>query len=117
MAEQHTPIPWTIPDKRFVQLQVPKKAPAAERIGYRVYRGKDDFVEVEATGIAEAIEKSGIKEPVKLERIGITTVSIYRAGELSHLSGYGGEDRMQQAMEKQKAEANMPSEQKPAAEV
>lgn len=120
----HKPIPWLVPDKRFVQLQVPKKTPQAVRQGYRVYSGKEEFVEVEAATIGEAIEKSGVKEPLKLERMGIASITIYREGELEHLSGYGGTDRMQKAMEQAAVQQKIAGEanagesagEKPAAE-
>jgi predicted transcriptional regulator len=95
----HKPIPWLVPDKTFKPLKIPtKQAYAAGQKGYRVYRAGGGFVDVQAETVAEAIAKSGISEPQKLERLGITRPNIYQAAELASISGYDVADKMQQAM-------------------
>lgn len=46
------------------------------RQGYRVYKNHTEFVEIEALLASEAVEKSGITAPYKVERIGMVSASI-----------------------------------------
>jgi hypothetical protein len=51
--------------------------------GYRVYTDKDNFQMIPAQTVAEAIEKSGIKSPFKIEPAGVITKSIFTQAELA----------------------------------
>lgn len=53
--------------------------------GYKVYTDKDNFNLVEATTAAEAIEKSGIKNPYKILPADYVTRSIFAQSELAEL--------------------------------
>lgn len=50
--------------------------------GYRVYTDKNNFQVVEAATAAEAIEKSGIRTPYKIEPAGVIKKSIFTQAEL-----------------------------------
>ncbi len=53
--------------QKFTKLPLQEKK--KEDIGegqYRIYKNKTEFVTVEATFAAEAIEKSGIKDPYRV---------------------------------------------------
>ena len=50
--------------------------------GYKVFSDNTNFQVVEAATAAEAIEKSGIKAPYKVEPAGIVTKSIFSQAEL-----------------------------------
>jgi len=66
----------------FKEKQIPEKSLK----GYRVYSDKTNFQNVEAATAAEAIEKSGMKNPVKVEVIGVVNRSIFSDTELAELS-------------------------------
>jgi hypothetical protein len=51
--------------------------------GYRIYSDKTNFTLVEAATVSEAIEKSGIKNPAKIEIAGVITKSIFNQAELA----------------------------------
>jgi hypothetical protein len=54
-----------------------------EKIGYKVYTSKDEFVFVNADTAFEAIMKSGHKNPYKLERVGLVKKSLFSEKEVS----------------------------------
>jgi hypothetical protein len=101
MAEHHQPIAWRVPDKTFVALDVPYRNPVEKRKrGYRVWVDYQQFVEVEAETVEEAMQKTGVFEPVKMERIGVLDVTFYQEEQLDKISGHGSESRMANAMGK-----------------
>ncbi len=53
--------------------------------GYKIYTDKNNFQLVEATTVAEAMEKSGIKNPVKIEVAGVITRSLFGKSELAEM--------------------------------
>ena len=71
--------------------------------GYRVYTDKTNFQLVEATTVAEAIEKSGVKSPVKIEPAGVITKSIFTQAEL-------GEKKAASAIPQESAPTPPPAE-------
>lgn len=60
-----------------------KTVPAKERKGYNVFTDKDNFTYIEASTVAEAIEKSGVKTPFKVEPAGMVKKSIFMQSELA----------------------------------
>ncbi|MDX1949254.1 MAG: hypothetical protein SFT90_01990 [Rickettsiales bacterium] len=50
--------------------------------GYKIFKTEKDFELVEAETALEALEKSGISTPVKIERIGIIKKSVFTDEEL-----------------------------------
>lgn len=50
--------------------------------GYKVYKNSSEFVNVEAETASEAIEKSGVTNPYKLEKLGIVNKSLFSEAEL-----------------------------------
>ncbi len=50
--------------------------------GYKVYKTAQDFVTVEAKTAAEAIESSGVANPFRIEKLGITYKSLFSDTEL-----------------------------------
>lgn len=51
--------------------------------GYRVYSDKNNFTIIEAETASEAIEKSGLKNAYKIEKVGVINKSIFTKPELS----------------------------------
>lgn len=75
------------PEKKveFSELSLPNMAFAKAQDGngfYRVYKAPGDFVETEAKDANEAMEKSGVREPVKIEFITPTTQYILSGTDL-----------------------------------
>lgn len=54
--------------------------------GYKVYKTPTEFVSVEAATAFEAIEKSGIKNPYKVEKQGIVHKTLFTDNELKDVS-------------------------------
>lgn len=59
MARHHHLSPLIIQRKRFVH---------SEKVVYRVYKGTADYVLVEADSAYEAIQKSGVETPLRVQR-------------------------------------------------
>jgi hypothetical protein len=72
--------------------------------GYRIYTDKNNFQFVEAPTVAEAIEKSGIKDPVRIDISGVITKCIFTQAELAE----------KQAAQSQPASAVIPPQTPPA---
>lgn len=69
----------------FSPLVLPKKRVSvggAIVAGYRVFSSATESEVVEAQTVVEALEKSTIKQPVKVEKIGFERVAIYCGQEL-----------------------------------
>ncbi len=62
-----------------------KTVPAKQKKGYNIYTDKTNFTFFEAATAAEAIEKSGIKNPYKIEPAGLVTKSIFIQAELAEI--------------------------------
>lgn len=73
---------------RFENLSLPQRGISNGITGgYRVYKNADDFVDVEASLVSEAIEKSGIISPYKIERIGVRIKNIIEPSALKQKVG------------------------------
>ena len=68
--------------------------------GYKIYTDKEKFQLVDATTVSEALAKSGIKDPYKIEVAGVIKRSIFAQSEIS---------------EKQATKAEIPVSQTPPA--
>lgn len=66
-----------------------KTQKAKQQTGYKIYpaAGSSESVEIiEATTVAEAMEKSKLKSPSKIEKIGINHQNIFLESELQDIS-------------------------------
>lgn len=55
----------------FRPLELPEKPAPMRGSGYRVYTSRDEFIVVSAVSAREAIEKSGVPRPYKVELAGV----------------------------------------------
>ncbi len=68
-------------NKAFSDLPMKAKNIRPEaQCGYKIYKNREEFVVVEAEIATEAIEKSGIEKPFKVEKLGITEKNILIEG-------------------------------------
>ena len=68
---------------KFDNFKLKEKQISEKKLnGYRVYSDKSNFQTVESETVAEAIDKSGIKEPYKIEVVGLVKKSIFTESEL-----------------------------------
>jgi len=74
--------------------------------GYKIYTDKEKFQLVDAATVAEAFEKSGIRDAIKIEIAGVITKSIFSQTELA-------EKQASQPMPKTPIEANAPPSETP----
>lgn len=63
----------------FKQKQVQNKGGSK----YKVYKNTNEYVMIEALTAYEAIEKSGIESPLKLEKTGLMRRSLFSEAELN----------------------------------
>ncbi len=84
---EHQPIPWRPLEKGFAPLKLQVKQPAVpEVVQYRVFRSAEEYKDVEALTVTDAIAKSGITEPMLLVRLDILRSNVYQPGELREAS-------------------------------
>ncbi len=50
--------------------------------GYKIYKNNSEFEFVEALTAVEALEKSSIKTPIKIEKVGIVKKAVFSDEEL-----------------------------------
>lgn len=75
------------PASLFQPLFLPRKRfPEGTALRYRVYESPGDFLMVDAATVAEALERSGIKHPLKVERVIEGSRILYDAMELEAIS-------------------------------
>ena len=75
--------------KEFGALSLPMKKLAGNNGGatsYRVYKNAKEFDIVPAETVTEAIEKSGIPVPFKIDRVMATNANIIESGALESVS-------------------------------
>ncbi len=60
-----------------------KTVPAKAKKGYNIFTDKDNFTYIEAETVAQALEKSGVKNPIKIEPAGFVNKSIFYKSELA----------------------------------
>lgn len=71
------------PTKPFEELHIPRKQ-QPDIIGkYKVYSAAGECVEVSAGTVIEALETSGVKDPVKVERALLSSMGIIQMNALS----------------------------------
>ncbi len=63
-----------------------KTAIERKQKGYKVFPKSGEVEIVEAETVAEAMEKTTIKNPIKIEKIGIIRKSLFSASELEEIS-------------------------------
>jgi len=74
-------------NKIFGPLKLPTKILASNiASGYRVFAADGTFVDAEAQTVIEAIEKSGIAQPMKVQRLGLATSNVMQSSELTEES-------------------------------
>lgn len=62
-----------------------RTVPAKQQRGYNVYSDKEKFTFVEAATASEAIEKSGIKAPFKIEPSGFIKKNVFAQSEIAEV--------------------------------
>lgn len=80
--------PMTAGFKEFNPLMLPRKRLSVSSdagAGYRVYKNTMEFEVVSATTVSDAIEKSGIQNPYKVQRICANVQTIIDSKELQSL--------------------------------
>ncbi|MGE0755005.1 MAG: hypothetical protein AB7L92_07570 [Alphaproteobacteria bacterium] len=84
--------------KDFELLDLPKKAMQGAGTRYRVVKPDGTALEVEASTVPEAIQKSGVTDPVKVHRILLSGINVLDAAKLAMIQA-PQVDAMQQVVE------------------
>lgn len=114
MVTEDNSLAWVPLDKSFMPLVIPTKEPKNNHNGwYRVYKNEKEFVEIDAFSLSDAMEKSGVESPHKIQRIVEGTHTVFAPGTLKKTSGYGSEARMQHIMNQSKAKQILEDKQSP----
>jgi hypothetical protein len=66
----------------FSPLQIPHQPIITQIAGYKIYTSESQFMVVEARMVAEAIRKSGVENPIRIERIGSKQPDVMLPAEL-----------------------------------
>ncbi len=62
--------------KTFEELQIPQKQTAEISGKYKIYSASGECVDIAANTVLEALELSGVKDPVKVERAMLSAMGI-----------------------------------------
>ena len=72
--------------KPFEELNIPRKQQPDIVGKYRVYGAAGECIEIAANTVIEALESSGVQNPVKVERALLSSIGIFPRGKLGSMA-------------------------------